>query len=237
MSSSVASCSKNSADSAAGGDEARIRQGARGYRYGPASAGWVPRPSGPVSAEDGREPLIFVIFGPGGVGKGTLVARLLQMRENLWLSRSWTTRPRRPGEAEDAYVFTDRERFLARVQAGGFVEWTEFAGNGHLYGTPTLEAPEGDDVVLEIEVDGARQVKAAYPHAVLVLVATPSREVQAQRLRARGDDEREVQRRLAVGEQEEDVGQKMAAHVVVNDDLERAAEELAGIVDVHRKEP
>ena len=189
-----------------------------------------------MSSEDGRGPLIFVVFGPGGVGKGTLVARLLQMRENLWLSRSWTTRPRRPGEAEDAYVFTDRERFLARVQAGGFLEWTEFAGNGHLYGTPTLEAPEGDAVVLEIEVDGARQVKAAYPHAVLVLVATPSREVQAERLRARGDDESEVRRRLVVGEQEEDVGRKMAAHVVVNDDLERAAEELAGIVDMHRKE-
>ena len=188
-----------------------------------------------MRAGDGREPLIFVIFGPGGAGKGTLVARLVEMRDNLWLSRSWTTRPRRPGEAEDAYVFTDRERFLARVAAGGFVEWTEFAGNGHLYGTPKFEAPAGDDVVLEIEVDGARQVKAAYPDAVLVLVATPSREVRAQRLRARGDDEGQVQRRLRVGELEEEEGRKMAAHVVVNDDLDRAAAELARIVDLYRR--
>jgi guanylate kinase len=70
---------------------------------------------------------------------------------------------------------------LERVAANGFVEWTEFAANGHLYGTPTLDAPQGCDIVLEIEVDGARQVKERYPEAVLVLVVAPSQEVQAQR--------------------------------------------------------
>lgn len=178
---------------------------------------------------------LFVIYGPGGVGKGTLVTGLLASRDNLWLSRSWTTRARRPTEAEDAYVFASRDDFMARVQANGFVEWTEFAGNGHLYGTPTLDAPAGDDVVLEIEVDGASQVKARYPHALLVLVVAPSSEAQEQRLRARGDDETSVQKRLLVGADEERRGREMADRVVVNDDVYRATEQLAGIVDEHRQ--
>jgi guanylate kinase len=178
---------------------------------------------------------LFVVYGPGGVGKGTLVARLLASRDNLWLSRSWTTRSRRPTEAEDAYVFASRDDFMARAEADGFVEWTEFAGNGHLYGTPTLDAPGGDDVILEIEVDGASQVKARYPQAVLVLVVAPSTEAQEQRLRARGDDEANVQKRLLVGADEERRGREMADHVVVNDDVKRATEQLAGIVDEHRQ--
>jgi len=124
---------------------------------------------------------------------------------------------------------------MERVRAGGFVEWTEFAGNGCLYGTPTFEAPPGCDVVLEIEIHGASQVRDRYPGAVLVLVVPPSREVQAQRLRNRGDDEASVQRRLLVGEEEERAGREMATHVVVNDELERASYQLAGIVDSYRK--
>jgi guanylate kinase len=123
---------------------------------------------------------------------------------------------------------------MRRVSSGGFIEWTEFPGNGHLYGTPTLEVPEGDDVVLEIEVDGAAQIKAKYPEAVLVLVATPSLEVQAQRLRARGDDDDSVERRLRVGAKEDRAGRLMADHVVVNDQLEEASAQLAGIVDSYR---
>jgi guanylate kinase len=188
-----------------------------------------------TSATGDRRPLVFVIFGPGGVGKGTLVARLMSMREGLYLSRSWTTRPRRPSEAADAYVFVSREDFLARVGAGGFLEFTEFAGNGHLYGTPTLECPPGNDIVLEIEIHGARQVKSIYSEALLILIATPSREVQEQRLRARGDDEESVRRRLAVGAEEELDGRRMADYVVVNDDLERAAAELASIIDTCRQ--
>jgi guanylate kinase len=176
-----------------------------------------------------------VIFGVGGVGKGTLVARLLQLRDHLWLSRSWTTRPRRPSEPGSAYVFVDRDEFMDRVKADGFVEWTEFAGNGQLYGTPTLDAPEGLDVVLEIEIDGAAQIKERYPEAVLILIAAPSRQVQAERLRQRGDDEQSVARRLAVGDEEDRVGRRMAQDIVVNDDLGRASQELAGIVDACRQ--
>ena len=196
------------------------------------------QPPGPVGPEGaaGRCPrLIFVVFGVGGVGKGTLVARLLELRDHLWLSRSWTTRARRPSERSDAYVFVDKDQFMDRVGAGGFVEWTEFAGNGRLYGTPTLDAPESFDVVLEIEIDGAAQIKARYPAAVLVLIAAPSLQVQAERLRQRGDDEQSIASRLAVGEEEDRVGRRMADHVVVNDDLVRAAQELAGIVDSCRQ--
>jgi len=178
--------------------------------------------------------MLLIVSGPGGVGKGTVVARLLQEVPRLWLSPSWTTRARRRGEAADAYVFVDRDTFMARVAAGGFVEWTEFPGNGCLYGTPTIDAPEGRDVVLEIELDGAQQVKAARPEAVLVLVVAPTREHQQTRLRARGDDEATVARRVEVGEQEEALGRRIADHVVVNDDVARAAKEVAGILDRYR---
>jgi guanylate kinase len=184
-----------------------------------------------------RKPLIFVIFGAGGVGKGTLVDRLMRLRRDLWLSRSWTTRARRPSEPESAYVFATRDEFMARVSSGGFVEWTEFAGNGQLYGTPTMDPPVGSDVVLEIDLDGASQVKHRYPDAELVFISVPSVEVQAERLRRRGDDEASIEKRLLVGAEEERAGRAMADHVVVNDVLERAAAELAGIIDVCRQFP
>ena len=97
---------------------------------------------------------------------------------------------------------------MDRVKADGFVEWTEFAGNGQLYGTPTLEPPDGLDVVLEIEIDGAAQIKERYPDAVLVLIAAPSREVQAAALAPAGRRRASVARRLAVGEEEDRVGRR-----------------------------
>ena len=177
--------------------------------------------------------VIVIVSGPGGVGKGTVVARLLQLEPDLWLSRSWTTRARRPGEPADAYVFVDRAAFVGRIDAGGFVEWTEFLGE--LYGTPTFDhAGEDRDVLLEIELDGAQQVKRRHPEALLVLVVAPGRAAQEARLRARGDDEGSVRRRVTVGEAEERLGRQIADHVIVNDDVDRAARQLAGIIRDHR---
>jgi guanylate kinase len=180
--------------------------------------------------------VIYVVSGPGGVGKGTLVDRLVADDSRLRLSRSWTTRPRRPGEPGDAYVFVDEPTFKERVAAGGFLEHTHFPGNNQWYGTPHQEVPAGSDLVLEIEVDGAAQVKKKEPSAVMILVVAPSREVQEERLRGRGDDEDHVQRRLGVADTEEQIGRTLADHVIVNDDLDRAVGEVAGIIARYRHE-
>jgi guanylate kinase len=176
--------------------------------------------------------LIFIVSGPGGVGKGTIVNALVERDPRLWLSRSWTTRAQRPGERSTAYVFTDRADFEHRIEAGGFLEWTNFLDN--YYGTPRPQPISGRDVVLEIEVDGARQVKALHPEAVLIFVLPPSREEQQRRLRGRGDPEDKVDQRLQKALDEEPVGLAIADHVVVNDDLERTVGEMMGIIDRHR---
>jgi len=176
----------------------------------------------------GEAPLIFIVSGPGGVGKGTIVRALVQRDPRLWLSRSWTTREQRPGEPSDAYVFTSREQFERRIQTGGFLEWTNFLGN--YYGTPTPDPMPGADTVLEIEVDGARQVKALHPDATLIFVLPPSRDEQARRLRGRGDPEQKVDQRVRKAEEEEPIGRAIADHVVVNDDLDRTVDEMLAII-------
>ena len=173
-----------------------------------------------------------MLFGPGGAGKGTIAARLVADDPRLWLSRSWTTRARRPGEAEDAYVFVDRAAFEAQVAADGFFEWAEFLGN--LYGTPVTDPVPGRDVLLEIDLQGARQVRRLRPDATLVLLLPPSPEVQAERLRARGDDEAHVARRLAEGAEEERQGRRLADAVVVNDTVAQATADVASILGDRR---
>jgi guanylate kinase len=103
-------------------------------------------------------------------------------------------------------------------------------------GTPTPDPPPGKDMVLEIDIRGAKQVKARYPHAVLVMVLPPSREELERRMRGRGDSEELIKARLELGEREWAEGRQLADHVVVNDDLGRATEELAGIVESHRSQ-
>ena len=177
--------------------------------------------------------MIIVISGPGGVGKGTVVQRLVGQDPRLWLSRSWTTRARRPGEAPDAYTYVDRDAFEARLAAEGFLEHAEFLG--HLYGTPTPDdLPPGRDLVLEIDVQGAAQVKERAPEALLVLLVAPSREAQAERLRGRGDGPADVERRLAKGDQEVAAGHQLGAIEVVNDDLDRTVAELSRLIDEAR---
>jgi guanylate kinase len=191
-------------------------------------------PPAPQAAPQGTSPLVIVVSGPGGVGKGTIVTALVERDPRLWLSRSWTTRSRREGEAESAYVFVTREEFQRRVDAGGFIEWTEFLG--HCYGTPTPEVPTGRDLVLEIEVDGAQQVKRSHAEALLIFVLPPSRLEQQRRLVGRGDPDAKVEERLRKAEDEEPVGMALADHVVVNDELEQTIEEMLTIIEEERKQ-
>lgn len=176
---------------------------------------------------------VFVITGPSGVGKGTLIRGLMERLEQLELSVSATTRAPRPGEQDGVdYHFLTREEFDRRVAEGDFVEHADYAGRS--YGTlrSELEARvrAGTPVVLEIEVQGARQVRAAMPEAVQVFIAPPSLEALRTRLIGRGtDDAEEVERRLQVAE-EELAAQPEFGYVVVNDRLEDALEQLTQIV-------
>jgi guanylate kinase len=177
-----------------------------------------------------------VLFGPGGAGKGTLVDRLLERVDGLWLSRSWTTRARRPGEPQDSYNFVDRDTFMDHRDSGGFLEWVELLPD-YFMGTPMPDPPSGHDMVLEIDIRGGKQVKERYPDdTVLIMVLSPSREELEARMRRRGDRDDLVQARLELAEREEAEGREVADHVVVNDDLERATAELAGIVEAHRSQ-
>jgi guanylate kinase len=176
--------------------------------------------------------LIIVVSGPGGVGKGTIVDALVKRDPDLWLSRSWTTRDRRPSESDRSYVFVSTPEFEERIAAGGFLEWTEFLG--HYYGTPVPDVGDEADIVLEIEVDGAQQVKRVHGEALLLFVLPPSREEQERRLRNRGDEDPKVLARLKKAEEEEPIGLGLADHVVVNDDLEETIGQMLSIINSHR---
>lgn len=173
--------------------------------------------------------MTFVVSGPGGVGKGTVVERLLETTDGLWLSRSWTTRDPRPGEAPDAYNFVTREQFLAHVEDGGFLEWVEFLD--YLQGTPMPTPPEGHVVILEIDIQGAAQIEAMNPDAHLIFIDTPSTDEQERRLRGRGDTEERVAMRLDKAVVERSAAAELGCTIIINDDLDRTVNELASLID------
>jgi guanylate kinase len=176
---------------------------------------------------------VFVITGPSGVGKGTLIRTLRERVPELELSVSATTRAPRPGEQDGVdYHFLDDADFERRVADGEFVEHAVYSGRR--YGTLRRELERrtaaGHPVVLEIEVQGARQVRTSLPEAVQVFIAPPSLDALRTRLVGRGtDDDEQVAARLRVAEQEL-AAQHEFGHVVVNDRLEDAADELVAIV-------
>jgi guanylate kinase len=180
---------------------------------------------------------LFVVSAPSGTGKTTVVERLVQRVPNLALSRSYTSRPARPGEVDGVdYNFVTRARFEEMIAAEDFLEWADVFGN--LYGTcaseSTRELARGVDLVLVIDVQGARQVRLSRKDVVGVFVLPPSLEVLEQRLRGRSKDPEEaMQRRLQTARNE------VAAfveyeYVIVNDELEACVERLKAIVLAER---
>jgi guanylate kinase len=176
---------------------------------------------------------VFVITGPSGVGKGTLISALLERVPGLELSVSATTREPREGEVDGRdYHFLSAEEFDRRIEAEDFLEFATYSGNR--YGTLRSEVRKrleaGHSVVLEIEVQGARQVRAAMRESVQVFIAPPDPAVLRQRLESRGaDSAAAIDARLEVAGVEL-AAQDEFAYRVVNDDLERAAADLEGIV-------
>ena len=175
----------------------------------------------------------FIICGPSGVGKGTVVARLLASDPKLYFSVSATTRPPRPGEVDGKhYHFLSREQFQRWIDEDAFLEHAEFVGN--LYGTPKLYVDkamdQGRDVILDIEIQGAEQVHRRRPEAIRIYVAPPSWAELERRLIGRGTEDMEkVRRRLERGKEEFAVARDVD-YFVINDTVDRAVEELRAIL-------
>ena len=177
---------------------------------------------------------LFVVSGPSGAGKGTLLSQVIERIPDAWVSVSATTRSPRPGEIEGVhYFFLDTDHFKSLVEQDGFLEWAQVHDN--YYGTLKQSVIDhinaGDQVILEIDVQGALQVRKALPEAHLVFIEPPSLEELERRLRQRGTETEDViSSRMKTAEVE--LAQKMEYDVqVVNDDLERAVDELVEVIN------
>ncbi|MCD8316524.1 MAG: guanylate kinase [Eggerthellaceae bacterium] len=182
---------------------------------------------------------LFVISGPSGVGKGTIVQKIVDRNPGIWVSRSSTTRGMRPGDVDGhTYDFLDRDTFLRRADNGEFLEWAEYGGN--LYGTPRALVEEhlasGDDVILEIEVQGAALIKEQMPEAVLVFIEPPSMDELERRLRKRNTDADEVIKRRMETAKAELARKGEYEKLIVNDELDQAVDELGRYVLSKRRQ-
>lgn len=183
-----------------------------------------------VPAADTKRGGLYVISGPSGVGKGTLVSKLLDMRDDVVLSISATTRSPRPGEVDGKnYFFLTKEKFKDLIDADGFIEWAEYASN--FYGTPLDFVEEqlsaGTNVILEIEVQGAFQVKEKLPDATLIFIEPPSMDELERRIIGRGTESEDViESRMHTARVE--MERKMEYDIaVMNDDVDSAVARLS----------
>lgn len=193
-------------------------------------------PSSPDSGgTEVRKPgRLIVIAGPGGVGKSTIVAEV-RRRIPVHFSVSATTRDPRPGEVDGFhYRFVSGRQFESLIHADDLLEWAMF--NDNYYGTPrdavAAALDDGRDVLLEIEVQGARQIRAAMPEAVMIFVAPPSMEDLRRRLETRADtSENDIVAKLQIAEDELAAAPDLFDSIVVNDDVDRAVDEIVDILD------
>ena len=184
--------------------------------------------------------ILMVLSGFSGAGKGTLMKKLLETYDNYALSVSMTTRQPREGERDGIeYFFSTKEAFEQKIEEGGLIEYAQYCGN--YYGTPKAYVEEqlanGKDVILEIEIQGALQIKEKFPEALLLFATPPSIEELEKRLRGRGTETEEVIRKRLLRAGEEAEGMDAYDYLVINDDLERCVEEIHGIVKAARNAP
>jgi guanylate kinase len=194
-------------------------------------------PRSPSYERPGAMISVFIISAPSGSGKSTLVHRLLTTVPNLTFSISYTTRPPRPTETNGVdYVFISREEFEERLARSEFLEYAEVFGNYYGTNRETFERAVGEDrdLVLDIDVQGARQLKVAIPEAISVFVLPPSRDVLEQRLRARSQDSEEVIQRRLKGAAAEVRNYTQYDYVLINREIEESAARLESIVKAER---
>ena len=184
--------------------------------------------------------ILIVISGFSGAGKGTLVKALLQKYNNYALSVSMTTRAPRPGERDGIeYFFTTREKFEETIAQDGLVEYASYCDN--YYGTPKAYVEEqlaaGNNVILEIEIQGALKIKEKFPESLLIFLTPPNAAELKRRLEGRGTETPEVIAKRLARAVEESEGVKAYDYIVVNDILEECVEEIHGLVDAARRAP
>tara|TARA_B100000214_G_scaffold374825_1_gene358795 strand:- start:432 stop:1001 length:570 start_codon:yes stop_codon:yes gene_type:complete len=180
---------------------------------------------------------LTVLTGPSGVGKGTIVRKILENHSDIWLSISATTREPRSGEIDgEHYFFLERSDFQEIIDSGGFLEWAQFSNN--FYGTPKKfvneKIGEGINVLLEIEVEGARQIRKNFPEALQIFLAPPNLSELEKRIRGRGTEKEEsIRDRLAIANKEINAKKEFDA-VVINKDIDIAFKEIEGLMGLNQ---
>ena len=188
-----------------------------------------------MSKQENKEGKVVIISGPSGVGKSTICKEAMKRLDNVYLSVSVTTRPKSESEADGGdYWFISEEEFQERIKKGLLLEYAEVFG--HLYGTPKGKVDEalaqGRTVILEIDVQGAKQAKTKYPDAVMIFILPPSQKELAQRMNGRGrEDEKEAELRLDLADDEIAAAWQHYKHLGINDDLEQAVREVTEIIE------